>query len=300
MGNSTSEEVVGIGTYQLKMKTGSSLLLYDVLYAPGVQRNLIYVIAMARLGFSFSFGVDFVSLYLDSVLYGSGNIVDGFYVLDVDDSLYNDTYMISSNKDDASSSKTWHNRLGHIGHDRMTREVRKDVELYEMVESDGVSTLSLSKGGDFNYQHGHDDPMSVEDSRSVPLNSQRGYSDADWSGDLDEHKSTSGYAFLLSNGAISWSSKKQSCIALSTMESEYVACSVAVQEVVWLKRFLQQLEIVPHVTDPMTIYCDSMAALGYAKDPKYHGKTKHIETRYQFIRDRVAHGEVVQSISLRK
>ncbi|KAK2989434.1 hypothetical protein RJ640_018752 [Escallonia rubra] len=57
---------------------------------------------------------------------------------------------------------------------RKKGEVRKDVELYEMVESDGVSTLSLSKGGDFNYQHGHDDPMSVEDSGSVPLNSQRG------------------------------------------------------------------------------------------------------------------------------
>ena len=52
-----------------------------------------------------------------------------------------------------------------------------------------------------------------------------GYSDADWGGDLDQHKSTSGYAFLLSNGAISWSSQKQSCITLSTMESEYVACS---------------------------------------------------------------------------
>lgn len=57
-----------------------------------------------------------------------------------------------------------------------------------------------------------------------------GYSDADWGGDLDERKATSGYAFLLNNGAISWSNKKQSCIALSTMESEYVACSAAVQE----------------------------------------------------------------------
>ena len=52
-----------------------------------------------------------------------------------------------------------------------------------------------------------------------------GYSDTDWGGDVDQCKSTSGYAFLLSNGAISWSSKKQSCITLSTMESEYVACS---------------------------------------------------------------------------
>ena len=55
-----------------------------------------------------------------------------------------------------------------------------------------------------------------------------GYSDADWGSDLNERKSTSRYAFLLNNGAIIWTSKKQPCIALSTMEAEYVACSTAI------------------------------------------------------------------------
>ncbi|XP_037491716.1 secreted RxLR effector protein 161-like [Jatropha curcas] len=58
----------------------------------------------------------------------------------------------------------------------------------------------------------------------------RGYTDADWAGDADERKSTFGFVFLLNNGTISWSSKKQSCIALSTMEAEFVAFSVAIQE----------------------------------------------------------------------
>ena len=57
-----------------------------------------------------------------------------------------------------------------------------------------------------------------------------GYIDADWGGDLDKRKSTSWYAFLLNDCAISWSSKNQSCIALSTMEVEYVACSLTIQE----------------------------------------------------------------------
>ena len=70
-----------------------------------------------------------------------------------------------------------------------------------------------------------------------------GYTDADWGGDLDERKLTSGYVFLQNNGAISWSSKKQLCIALSTMEAEFVAFSAAVQEVVWLKSFLSHLGI---------------------------------------------------------
>uniref|UniRef100_A0A2N9GE70 CCHC-type domain-containing protein n=1 Tax=Fagus sylvatica TaxID=28930 RepID=A0A2N9GE70_FAGSY len=103
-----------------------------------------------------------------------------------------------------------------------------------------------------------------------------GYSDADWGSDLDERKSTSGYAFLLNNGAITWSSKKQPCIALSTMEAEYLACSETVQEAIWLRRFFQHLEVVKDASDPMTIHCDSTTALAYAKDPKYHGKTKHI------------------------
>ncbi|KAK4384341.1 Retrovirus-related Pol polyprotein from transposon TNT 1-94 [Sesamum angolense] len=85
-----------------------------------------------------------------------------------------------------------------------------------------------------------------------------GYSDADGSADRDERKSTSGYAFLLGGAAITWSSKKQPCISLSTMEAEYVASAIA-----------------------------------YAKDPKYHGRTKHIDTRYHFIRDSIAQGEVV-------
>ena len=109
------------------------------------------------------------------------------------------------------------------------------------------------------------------------------YSDADWGSDLDERKSTSEYAFLLNNGAITWSSKKQPCIALSTMEVEYVACSAAVQEAIWLRRFFQNLEVVKDASDPVTVHCNSMAALAYAKDSKYHGKTKHIDIRYHYI-----------------
>uniref|UniRef100_A0A2N9G1R4 Uncharacterized protein n=1 Tax=Fagus sylvatica TaxID=28930 RepID=A0A2N9G1R4_FAGSY len=72
------------------------------------------------------------------------------------------------------------------------------------------------------------------------------YSDANWASDKDERKSTSGYPFILGGGAVSWYSKKQSCIALSTMESEYVACSVAIQEAVWLRRFLKCLGVTTH------------------------------------------------------
>ena len=69
----------------------------------------------------------------------------------------------------------------------------------------------------------------------------KGYTDADWEGDVDERKSTSGFSFLLHNGTISWSSKKKSCIALLIMEAEFVALSAAAQERIWLRKFLEHL-----------------------------------------------------------
>lgn len=121
----------------------------------------------------------------------------------------------------------------------------------------------------------------------------RGYTDADWGSDPDERKSTSGYVFLLGGGDISWSSKKQKCVVLSTMESEYIACSATVQEVVWLWRFLESLNLVRHASEPVTVFTDSMSAIAYAKDKKYHGRMKHIDIRYHYLRDMTARKEVI-------
>ena len=103
-----------------------------------------------------------------------------------------------------------------------------------------------------------------------------GYTDADWGDNPNQRKSTSRYAFLLNDCAISWGGKKQSCIALSMMEAEYVACSLAIQEAVWLRRFLQDIGVVKIAFEPVTLYYEN-----------YHGKTKHIQIRYDFIRDMI-------------
>ncbi|KAH9780527.1 hypothetical protein KPL71_008114 [Citrus sinensis] len=100
-----------------------------------------------------------------------------------------------------------------------------------------------------------------------------GYTDSDFMSDKDSRKSTSGYVFTLGSGAISWRSVKQSCIADSTTEAEYVAASEAAKEAVWLRKFLQDLEVVPAVTAP-------------------HKKQKHIERKYHLIRDIVQRGDV--------
>jgi hypothetical protein len=77
------------------------------------------------------------------------------------------------------------------------------------------------------------------------------------------------------------------------MEAEYVACSAATQDAVWLKNFLYHLKILKSASDPMTIYCDNTAAIAVAKDPKYHGKNKHIKMRYHYIREAITEQYVI-------
>ena len=72
-------------------------------------------------------------------------------------------------------------------------------------------------------------------------NTLYGFADADWAGDVEDRKSTSGYCFKMCGGVVSWRSKKQHCVALSTAEAEYLALSAATQEVVWLRQFLNDL-----------------------------------------------------------
>lgn len=113
----------------------------------------------------------------------------------------------------------------------------------------------------------------------------QGYTDADWQGDPDDRKSTSGYLFTIAGGAISWRSKKQDSVAMSSMEAEYIAASEAAKEAVWLKEFLSTLKIIDSARKPVMVYCDNQAAIKVSRHPRFHSKSKHIEGRYHYIRD---------------
>ena len=112
-----------------------------------------------------------------------------------------------------------------------------------------------------------------------------GYSDADWGGDSDDHRSTSGYLLQIGGTAISWSSKKQSCVALSTAESEYMALSGATQEAVWLRQLYSDLLKVS--IQPTVLYEDNQSCICMAKNPKFHGRAKHINIRFHYIREQI-------------
>lgn len=112
-----------------------------------------------------------------------------------------------------------------------------------------------------------------------------GFVDADWAGDLNDRRSTTGYCFNMGSTAISWCSKKQSTVALSSCEAEYVAASMATQECIWLKRLIQ--EMLSALDHPIPIHCDSESAIKLAGNPVFHARTKYIETHYHFVREMV-------------
>ena len=112
------------------------------------------------------------------------------------------------------------------------------------------------------------------------------YSDTDWANCLDERKSTSGGAFFLGDSLVAWLSKKQSSIALSTIEVEYVATATCCTQVLWMIQALADLEI--KYAEPISLHFDNTSAISISKNPVLHSKTKHIPIKYHSLRDQVA------------
>ena len=117
-----------------------------------------------------------------------------------------------------------------------------------------------------------------------------GFSDSDWAGDIVTRRSVSGYVFQLGQSTISWCSKRQQTVAKSSTEAEYVALSIATQEVIWLRRLLSDLGV--DISTPTEMMEDNRGAIDLSKNPKDHGRTKHIDVSYHFARERVATKEI--------
>ena len=116
-----------------------------------------------------------------------------------------------------------------------------------------------------------------------------GYCDANWAGQRHQH-SISGFSFHFRIGAISWSSKKQNVIALSSMEAEYVAQTHAAKEAMWLWGFVSKIQ--REKDKQLTVLCNNQGVIALAKDNKYHSRTKHIDLCYHFICEAVEDGKI--------
>jgi hypothetical protein len=117
----------------------------------------------------------------------------------------------------------------------------------------------------------------------------QGYCDADYAGDTDTRKSTTGYVFTLNSGAVSWQSKRQPTVAASTTEAEYMAAAAAIKEALWLRKVLNDLQLGPGT---ISIFADNQSAIKLLRNPIISGRAKHIDVLHHFARERVLRKEV--------
>ena len=129
---------------------------------------------------------------------------------------------------------------------------------------------------------------NVFSSASVPLTM---YVDADWAGDIDDRRSTTGCVIMLFGAPVIWLSKKQNTVALSTAEAEYMALSLGLQELKFLMQLLVQIGLIPKL--PIPVYSDNQAAISISSNPAVsHSRTKHIDLRHHYVRECVSSGEI--------
>jgi len=108
-----------------------------------------------------------------------------------------------------------------------------------------------------------------------------GFVDADWANKLSDRSSTSEYVYQLAGGAISWSSKKQSLIALLSTEAKYIVGAHTTKKAIWLRWLLAEIGLPDD--DPTILQMDSQSAIAIMKNPQFHNRTKHIEVRHHFL-----------------
>lgn len=115
-----------------------------------------------------------------------------------------------------------------------------------------------------------------------------GFTDSDWYGSVDDWKSTTGWVFNLDSAVISWCSKEQDIIALSSTEAKYILVISTACEAVWMRWVLKGMNQVQN--GPTSMYCDNSLPIAIAKNPTLHERTKHIDTKFYFIYGLVSDG----------
>jgi hypothetical protein len=120
----------------------------------------------------------------------------------------------------------------------------------------------------------------------------KGFVDSDFAGCEDSRKSTTGWVFTLAGGPISWSSQRQKTVATSTLDAEYIAGAEAAKEAVWIRNFINDLRIPGLYVKSVPLYIDCNSALKLTHNPEFHSKSKHIDVKHHFIREKVEEGEI--------
>jgi len=127
----------------------------------------------------------------------------------------------------------------------------------------------------------------------TPSGGIEGFTNANWGNDTDDCHSICGYVFTLNQGTVSWSSKKQSVVALSSTEAEYIGITHAAKEAIWIRHLLSELYSPLVLNYPIALFCDNKSAIELVKNVTFHSRTKHIAIRYHYIREAYNKGSIL-------
>ncbi|GJZ11038.1 retrotransposon ORF1 [Tanacetum coccineum] len=179
------------------------------------------------------------------------------------------------------------NALADTGSDNNTMPYRIYEQLGRdniMKEERNITMINYTKaevtGRLVNDSNAIKEPPKKSRNKVVKL---KGYADSDWAGSIDDSKSTSGYIFTLGSGVFCWNSKKQSVVAQSSAEAEYISVARAVNHAIWIRKLLSDLDLTQE--GPTAIFCDNKSAIAIAENPVQHGRTKLINVKYHAIRE---------------
>ncbi|KAA0052404.1 ty1-copia retrotransposon protein [Cucumis melo var. makuwa] len=269
MRNSATVGVIEKGKVILKLTSGKTLSLSNVLYVSSLHRNLVSESLLNRAGLKIVLEGDKVVLTKNEEFVDKGYLSNGLFVLNIVSMNANASsfaYMIES-------VNLWHGSLGHVNFASIRK--LKDLRLINTSESHEIVRTSLDASKHLKKNKG--DSVSQPEYAKII--------------DNDEVNSTSGYVFLLGGGVISWKSAKQTCIARSTMESEFIALKLAEQEAEWIKNLLGDVPLWG-TSVPVSIQCDSQAAICIAKNNVYNGKSRHIRLRHAVVKQLLKEGTI--------
>eukprot|EP00253_Pinus_taeda_P006016 PITA_06016 len=176
-----------------------------------------------------------------------------------------------------------------------TKYLKQILKKYGMEDSKRVSTpmvtgCSLNTNDESVAVHQPTYRCMIGSLLYLPDLTLHAYAYVDWAGSVDERKSTSGGAFFMGSRLVSWFNKKQSSIALSTTEAEYVAIASCYTQLLWMKQTMQDFQII--CTPPISILCDNTSAIIISKNPIMHSNTKHIPIEYHFLWEQVLEQKV--------
>jgi hypothetical protein len=203
---------------------------------------------------------------------------------------------------DSSPEPAFHRRyrgiVGSLGY--LVNMTRPDLawsysELSKYVQDPGKAHMDAAHHV-LRYLRATYDQAIVYERTNELANTLWGWVDSDWAADLDSRRSHTGYVLMFAGGAVSWKSRRQDCVSLSTSEAEYVAASQCGQEVVYLRAILHDFGFPP--TGPTRVYEDNLACVAMSENPVRRKYSRHIDIRRYFVRDLVSQ-QVLKLVPLR-